>query len=92
MSSPALPTYRTVAGVLEREKGSGIELAGWTILRTGLISIPMLVVGVDAKKAFLGGFLSSMLISTFTLLRIYNAKHTRRFAGPRRSLACSRTR
>ena len=72
---PTLPTYRTVAGVLEREKGTGLELAGWTALRTGLIAVPMILVGVDAKKAFLGGLFASLVISTFTIVRIYNAKH-----------------
>jgi hypothetical protein len=74
--TPKLPTYRTVAGVLENEKGSGFALLGWTALRTLLIAPPMLFVGVPAKQAFVGSALASMFISTLTLLRIFDAKHT----------------
>jgi hypothetical protein len=73
---PRLPTYRTVAGVLEQEKGSGTALLGWTVLRTLLIAPPMMIVGVDTKRAFIGAGIASGLISVFTLLRIFNAKHT----------------
>ena len=70
---PSLPTYQTVAAVLERKNGSGLRLAGWTIARTMLIAPPMIAVGVPPKKAFIGAALGSGLISIFTLLRIYNA-------------------
>jgi len=70
---PKLPTYRTVADVLERKNGSGIRLAGWTVARTCLIMPGMLAVGVSPQKAFIGSLLSSSLISVLTLVRIYNA-------------------
>jgi hypothetical protein len=68
-----LPTYRTAAAVLEGQTGSGLRLAGWTVMRTLLIAPPMLAVGVGAKKAFLGALLASGLISGLTLLRIFGA-------------------
>jgi len=91
----ALPTYRTAAAVLERDKGSGLRLAGWTVARTIMIAPPMMIVGCTAKQAFLGAALSSLLISTFTLLRIFDARQTglagvkgyRRPAARRRSSA-----
>ena len=83
---PKLPTYRTVAGILENEKGSGMALVGWTALRTLLIAPPMLFVGVPAKQAFVGSALASMFISTLTLLRIFDAKHTG-LKGPSRCLS-----
>lgn len=70
----ALPTYATVADALEKKNGSGVRLAGWTVARTLLIAPPMMAVGVEPKRAFLGAFLGSALISVFTLLRIYNAE------------------
>ena len=48
----SLPTYQTIADVLEKKNGSGIRLVGWTVLRSLLIAPPMLLVGVPAKKAF----------------------------------------
>ena|SRR5882672_3151748 len=74
--SPKLPTYKTVAGVLENERGSGTALLGWTLLRTLLIAPPMLFVGVPARQAFIGAGLASVFISTLTLLRIFDARHT----------------
>jgi hypothetical protein len=71
-----LPTYRTAARVLEGEKGSGTKLLGWTVARTFMIAPPMMIVGVDAKRAFMGAAFASSLISVFTLLRLFNAKHT----------------
>jgi hypothetical protein len=71
--TPALPTYKTVADYLEKKNGSGIRLFGWTIARSFLIAPPMMLVGVPPKKAFLGAFLASGLISLFTLMRISNA-------------------
>jgi len=70
---PKLPTYKTVAEVLERKNGSGIRLVGWTVARTFLIMPGVLAVGVDPKKAFVGSLISSSLISVLTLVRIYNA-------------------
>lgn len=67
-----LPTYRSVAAVLEGQTGSGVRLAGWTVLRTIMIAPPMMVVGVPTKQAFLGALVASALISGFTLLRIFD--------------------
>jgi hypothetical protein len=72
-AKPSLPTYATVADVLEKKNGSGVRLLGWTFARAALIAPPFLVVGVSPKKAFAGAMLASGLISLFTLLRIYNA-------------------
>jgi hypothetical protein len=68
-----IPTYRTSANVLSRQNGSGLKLVGWTLARTLLIAPPMLVVGVPAKQAWIGAGLSSALISTLALLRIFDA-------------------
>lgn len=68
-----LPTYRTAAAVLEGTTGSGIKLAGWTMLRTMLIAPPMLLVGVPARRAFIGALIASGLISGLTLLRLFDA-------------------
>lgn len=76
MTQAKLPTYKTAARVLEEEKGSGLALAGWTVARTLLIAPPMMIVGVPVKQAFAGAALASALISTFTLLRLFNAKQT----------------
>jgi hypothetical protein len=73
---PSLPTYKTAAEVLERDKGSGVRLLGWTVARTVMIAPPFLLVGVPWKKALAGAALSSTFISLFTLLRIYNARMT----------------
>ena len=71
-----LPTYKTAARVLEQEKGSGLKLAGWTVLRTIIIAPPMMVVGVPAKQAWAGAAISSGLISIFTLLRLFDTRTT----------------
>lgn len=76
MSGPHLPTYRTVAAVLERKTGSGVKLFGWTLARTLLIAPPMQLVGVPAKQAWLGAAVASGLISSLTLLRIFNGRNT----------------
>lgn len=76
MSQAALPTYNTVANVLEKKNDSGLRLAGWTLLRMIMIAPPMMVVGVPTRQAFLGAGLSSVLISGFTLLRIFDAGTT----------------
>jgi len=72
---PALPTYSTIADVLEKKNGSGIRLVGWTVARTALIAPFMMAVGVPAKKAFAGAAIASAAISIFTLIRIYNAEY-----------------
>lgn len=77
MAQPArLPTYSTAAAVLERDKGSGVRLLGWTVARTLLIAPPIMVVGVPVKQAFAGAALASGLISLFTLLRLFDARNT----------------
>lgn len=73
-AEPALPTYRTVASVLENQNGSGLRLFAWTIARMGLIAPPMLVVGVPLKKALVGAAISSGLISTLTFFRVADAR------------------
>jgi hypothetical protein len=70
---PNLPTYATVADVLEKKNGSGWRLAGWTLARILMIAPPMMFVGVPVKLAFQGAALSSGLISIFTMIRISNA-------------------
>lgn len=83
---PSLPTYKTIAEVLEKKTGSGWKLLGWTLARTIMIAPPMRVVGVPWKKAFAGAALSSIFISLFAMLRIYNAEYemARSYFGSRR--------
>ena len=83
---PALPTYHTIADVLEKKTGSGIRLVGWTVARAALIGVPMLIVKVEPKKAIAGSLLASGFISLFALLRIFNAEYTleRRYFASRR--------
>lgn len=76
MAEAAIPSYRTAASVLEKDKGAGIRLAGWTVARTIMIGPPMMLVGVPAKQAFIGAAIASSLMSVFVLLRIFDAKHT----------------
>lgn len=73
MREANLPTYRTAARVLEGQTGSGVKLIGWTFARMALIAPPMMIVGVPTRQAFLGAGLASALISSLTLLRIFNA-------------------
>jgi hypothetical protein len=73
MREANLPTYRTAARVLEGQTGSGLKLVGWTFARMALIAPPMMVVGVPTRQAFLGAGIASALISSLTLLRIFNA-------------------
>ena len=70
MREAQLPTYRTAARVLEGQTGSGARLAGWTAMRTLLIAPPLMLIGIDARRAWAGATLSSILISTLTLLRL----------------------
>lgn len=72
----ATPSYKTAADVLEKDKGSGLRLAGWTIARTILIAPPFMLIGIPAKQAFIGAGLASGLMSIFVLLRIFDVKHT----------------
>lgn len=74
-SAPALPTYATIADVLERKNGSGVRLLGWTVARTILIAPWFRLVGVSWKKAFQGAAVASAAISVFTLLRIASAEY-----------------
>jgi hypothetical protein len=74
-TKPALPTYATVADVLEKKNGSGIRLAGWTVARTVLIAPWFRLVGVPWKQAFGGALIASCVISVFTLMRISNAEY-----------------
>lgn len=72
---PNLPTYRTIADVLEKKNGSGIRLVGWTLARSILIGVPMLLVKVEPKKALAGSLLGSAFISLFALIRLFNAEY-----------------
>lgn len=72
-AEPALPTYSTVADVLEKKNGSGWRLFGWTLARILMIAPPMILVGVPPLLALQGAALSSALISLFTMLRISHA-------------------
>lgn len=76
LAKPALPTYQTAAKVLEDDKGSGWKLAGYTVLRTVMIAPPMMLMGVDWKRAWGGALFASGLMSTFVLLRLYDARKT----------------
>ena len=88
---PKLPTYRTAAAVLEGHTGSGMRLAGWTVLRTLLIAPPMLLVGVPSRQAWIGAMVSSVLISGLTLLRIFDGRNTNLAGVKRRQLAGARS-
>lgn len=69
-----LPSYETTANALEKDKGSGVRLAGWTVARTMMIGPAMMAVGIDAKRAFGGAALSSGLISLFTLAKVVDTR------------------
>lgn len=71
--APILPTYKTIADVIEHKDGSIGRLIGWTAARTALIIPAMLLVKVPPKKAIIGSVLSSCMMSTLTLIRIYLA-------------------
>lgn len=75
-ATAALPTYATIASVMEKQTGSGWRLAGWTVARSVLIFPPMMLVGVEWKKAIFGALLSSGIISVLALARIHNAGYT----------------
>lgn len=74
MARSSIPTYATAADVLSRKTGSGIKLAGWTLARTLLIAPPMMLWGVDARRAWLGAATASVMISIFATLRIFDAR------------------
>lgn len=76
MARSNIPTYSTAADVLSKRTGSGAKMVGWTVARTLLIAPPLMLVGVPARQAWLGSALSSVLISTFAILRIFDAKQT----------------
>lgn len=87
-----MPTYLSAAEVLEKKTGSGYKLLGWTVLRTLLIAPPMMIVGVDSRRAWLGAGLASGLISSLAMLRIFNAGQSGLGAPKRRrcrSLRCA---
>lgn len=71
----ALPTYSTVADVLEKKNGSGMRLFWWSVARVALIAPPFMLVGVPAKQAFGGAAIASGLISVLTLARIADARN-----------------
>jgi hypothetical protein len=71
----ALPTYSTVADVLEKKNGSGIRLFWWSVARVALIAPPFMLVGVPMKQAFGGAAIASGLISVLTLARIADARN-----------------
>lgn len=73
--APQLPTYRTIAAVLEKKTGSGIRLAGWTVARTALIFPFMMLAGAPTKKALLWSVIASCAISSLALLRLQNAEY-----------------
>ena len=90
---PQLPTYLASAAVLENKTGSGIKLIGWTVLRTLLIAPPMMIVGVDSRRAWLGAAFASSLMSTLVLLRLFNAGQEglsshKSLGAPRKRKAC----
>jgi hypothetical protein len=76
ISEPHVPTYRAAAAFLEREKGSGAALFGWTIARIVMIAPPMALVGVPWGQAFAGAAIASVLISVFATLRLFDAERT----------------
>lgn len=75
MAKPSMPTYLSAAEVLEKKTGSGWKLAGWTLLRMLLIAPPILLVtpADQRRRVWFGAALSSGLISTLAMLRIFNA-------------------
>lgn len=80
--TPQLPTYKSVAALLERKTGSGLKLFGWTVARTILIAPPMWAAGraldgrvdgftaISWRQAFIGAGIASALISSLAVLRV----------------------
>lgn len=76
LGTPALPTYATVADVLEKKNGSGARLLAWSIARAALIAVPVKLAlwrRVSWTEAALGGAAASAAISVLTLVRIKRA-------------------
>lgn len=78
LSKPGLPTYATVADVLEQKNGSGIRLVGWTIARAALIAVPFKLAArrVSWRDVIIGSLAASVAISALTLMRISKAGQT----------------
>lgn len=78
MAQSPIPTYRTAADVLSRKTGSGIRMVGWTLARTLLIAPPVLLLTPREVhgRVWAGAAASSVLISVFAMMRIFNAKQT----------------
>lgn len=76
MAESAIPTYRTAADVLSKQTGSGLRLAGWTVARTILIAPPFLLLldKSQHRRVWIAATASSVMISVFALLRIFDAK------------------
>lgn len=97
---PALPTYKTTAAVLEGDKGSGWKLVGWTLARTILIAPPLMALGIDTKKAWMGAIFSSSIMSILVVLRVFDAratglsglKKTKHLSGSSRALCVATSR
>ncbi len=78
MSRSNIPTYATAADVLSKKTGSGLKMVGWTVARTLLIAPPILLFTPREvhSKVWWGSIASSLLISTFAIMRIFNARET----------------
>lgn len=77
MARSSIPTYATAADVLSKKTGSGLKMVGWTVARTLLIAPPILLVSkAPSWQIWLGAGLSSILISVFAMMRIFNAAQT----------------
>lgn len=87
MPKPSMPTYLSAAEVLEKKTGSGYKLLGWTVLRTLLIAPPMMLAGVDSRRAWLGAAMSSALISSLAMARIFSAGQNG-LGAPKRRRGC----
>ena len=75
MAQTALPTYLNAAGVLEKRNGSGVRLIGYTVMRAMIMGPIVMITGVPARQAFFAAGLTSVLMSTFVLLRIFDERH-----------------
>lgn len=73
--TPSMPTYLSAAETLERKTGSGLKLAGWSLLRMLLIAPPILLITPKEvhRKVWIGAAMSTALISVLAMLRIFNA-------------------
>lgn len=84
--TPSMPTYLSAAETLERKTGSGLKLAGWSLLRMLLIAPPILLITPREvhRKVWIGAALSTTLISVLAMLRIFNAGQVGLAGGRRR--------